>query len=379
MLFDYTTLQIIWWVLIAAVLVIYATTAGFDFGVTLLMPFLRRKATFIENDEERRVLLNTIAPTWDGNQTWLVFAGGALFVIWPPVYGATFSGMYALMLCVLWSFFLRPPGFDYRSKLPNVNWRRAWDWGLFISAFLPVLAFGLGMGNLLLGLPISHDPITLRSFYAGNFGDLLNLFGIITMVASLFLFLMHGAAHLNRRTEGALKILFRKMQRRFGIAFLLLFSVGWLQLATNINGYVYIDAHTIHRGIGVWMDNYAQYPWKWVGPILAYAGIVLSLLTNGIGRGSVAFWLSGIGVAGAVLTPILALFPFVVPSSVKVAQSLTIYNATSAPFTMMGMFYITVILLVVIFAYKFWGYAMVWRKKKTLSVEDVRQHSHHLY
>ena len=113
----------------------------------------------------------------------------------------------------------------------------------------------------------------------------------------------------------------------------------------------------------------------------SYFGICLfsCLYNNGIGRGSLAFWLSGIGVAGAVLTPILALFPFVVPSSAKVTQSLTIYNATSASFTMMGMFYITVILLLVIFAYKFWGYAMVWRKKKTISVEDVRQHSHHLY
>lgn len=390
MLFDFVTLKLIWWVLVAAVLVLYATTAGYDFGVTLLMPFLKRRAKFSDNDAERRVILNTIAPTWDGNQTWLVFAGGALFVIWPSVYAATFSGLYALMLFILWSFFLRPPGFDYRSKLTNPTWRKAWDWGLFISAFFPVLAFGLGIGNLFIGLPISYDAFSLRSFYHGNFLDLLNIFGVLCALASLFMCLMHGTAHLNRRTEGELRCVFRRLHRMFSIVFLLLLTLGWLMLALHVNGYDLGDAvltagtqspmHSqVHQAIGLWLVGLHEHPWKWLGPILAYVGVVMAIFTARLGNGSLGFLCSAVGVAGTVLTAVFALFPFIVPSSLSPSESLTIWNATSSQYTLMGMLYISVVMLVIIFAYKLWGFSAVWRHKKALSVDDVRQHEHTFY
>lgn len=389
MIFDYMTLQIIWWVMIGVVLILYATTAGFDFGITLMLPFLRRKARFVENDEERRLLINTIAPTWDGNQTWLVFAGGALFVIWPQVYASTFSGMYALMLFILWSFFLRPPGFDYRSKLPSETWRKAWDWALFISAFFPVLAFGLAVGNLFVGLPIHFDPFTLRSFYSGNFFDLFNSMGVICALASLFMLLMHGAAHANRRTTGDLRAYFQRLYVTFGLSFLLLMTIGGLLLMYRVPGYILVHSpvdaqnhplsNVVQLSVGAWYQSFNLHPWKWIGPIVTYVAVILALLTRRKSQGGLSFWLSALAVSGAVATFGAALFPFVIPSSIDPAQSLTVWNATSTHFTLMGMFYISAVVLLLIFAYKFWGFAAVWQKKKFLTVHDVKQNSHSFY
>ena len=133
-MFEYEFLKIAWWLMIGAVLMVYAATAGFDAGVTMYMPFLR-------DETDRRVVLNTSAPTWDGNLTWIVFAGGGLFVVWPVVYATAFSGMYSALLLILFSLFLRPPGYEYRNKIDNAAWRKTWDWALFISAVIPVFVF----------------------------------------------------------------------------------------------------------------------------------------------------------------------------------------------------------------------------------------------
>src|SRR3989338_3118293 len=166
-MFDYLFLKIIWWALIGAVLIVYVSTAGFDAGVTMYMPFLR-------DETNRRVVLNTSAPTWDGNLTWIVFAGGGLFVVWPVVYSTAFSGMYAAMLCILFTLFLRPPGYEYRNKIDSQAWRKLWDWALFISAVVPVFIFGVAFGNCFLGYPFHFDPHTYREFFTGNFFQLLS-------------------------------------------------------------------------------------------------------------------------------------------------------------------------------------------------------------
>ena len=205
---ELEALQLIWWVLVGAVLIIYATTAGFDFGATMFLPFMR-------NEEERRVVLNVVAPTWDGNQTWIVFAGGGLFLAYPTVYATVFSGLYFLMLIILFAFFLRPPGFDYRGKINSHKWRRFWDCGLFISAFLPVLMFGMIFGNLFLGLPFYFDHFTMRSFYSGSFFELFNVPSLLCGATALLMCLMHGAAYVARRTEGFLCEKFKKKTCHF--------------------------------------------------------------------------------------------------------------------------------------------------------------------
>ncbi len=387
MIFDYPVLQFIWWVLVGAVLIIYATTAGIDFGVTMLMPFMHRHDHFQANDTERRLILNTVAPTWDGNQTWLVFAGGALFVIWPAVYGAVFSGLYFLMFTILWAFFLRPPGFDYRSKLPSVTWRKAWDWGLFVSALLPIFSFGVIIGNLFLGLPLAYDPVTLRSFYLGHFFGLFHPFPVVVGLAAIFMCLMHGTAYLNRRTEGDLKLYFQALQRKFTVMFLMVMALAGLMLG-HIQGYLLV-AMPVHPtldplhnvvlvGPGLWWQSILLTPYKGLAAIFVYVFAILSVSLQQTGRGGFSFFLSGASIAATIILFGATLFPFVVPSSADPAASLTIWNATSAQYTLMGMFYIALVFLVIIFIYKFWGARVLWRNKATLNVADVEK-SHHFY
>ncbi len=388
MIFDYPVLQLIWWVLVGAVLIIYATTAGFDFGVTMMMPFMNRHEKFSDNDTERRLILNTIAPTWDGNQTWLVFAGGALFVIWPSVYGAVFSGLYFLMFTILWAFFLRPPGFDYREKLPSETWRKTWDWALLISAILPIFSFGLIIGNLFLGLPIMYDPITLRSFYLGHFFGLFHPFAVVCGITAVFMCLMHGSAYLNRRTESDLKQFFQSLQSKFTLLFLVMMTIAGLML-THIPGYILLAMpaqptldplhNVVAIGPGLWWQSIIASPLKALAVVFVYLFAILSLSTLRLGRGTLSFWLSGATIAFTIILFGTGLFPFIVPSSISPAESLTLWNATSAPYTLMGMFYISLVFLVIIFIYKFWGFHMIWRDKKTLNTEDVNENSHHFY
>lgn len=222
-MFDYETLKLIWWVLVGVLLIGFALTDGFDLGAAMLMPFVGR------NDAERRVVINTIAPHWDGNQVWLITAGGALFAAWPLVYSAAFSGLYWALLLVLFALFVRPVGFDYRSKLANTRWRQSWDWGLFVGGLVPSLVFGVAFGNLLLGVPFQFDD-TLRSSYQGNFWQLLSPFGLLAGVVSLSMLGLHGGSWLMMRTEGAIARRSRRATQGLSLVFLLAFigAGAWL-------------------------------------------------------------------------------------------------------------------------------------------------------
>ena len=185
-LFNYEFLKLTWWLFIGVLLIGFAVMDGFDMGVAAWLPFLGK------TDDERRVIINTVGPVWEGNQTWLITAGGAIFAAWPLVYAAAFSGMYIALLLVLFALFFRPVGFDYRSKLANAAWRNAWDWALFAGGAIPTLVFGVAFGNLLLGLPFHYDE-TMRSFYTGSFWQLLNPFALLCGVVSLSMLMTHGA------------------------------------------------------------------------------------------------------------------------------------------------------------------------------------------
>lgn len=216
-MFDYESLKLIWWVLVGVLLIGFALTDGFDLGAAALMPFVGK------TDSERRVVINTIAPHWDGNQVWLITAGGALFAAWPLVYAASFSGFYWAMLLVLFALFVRPVGFDYRSKLADPRWRQAWDWGLFVGGLVPALVFGVAFGNLLLGVPFELDS-TLRSSYHGNFWQLLSPFGLLAGLVSLSMLLLHGGTWLMMRTDGDVARRSRRAAQVFALLFLLCFS-----------------------------------------------------------------------------------------------------------------------------------------------------------
>jgi len=206
-LFDYFTLKIIWWLLVGALLIGFAVMDGFDLGVGALLPFVAK------TDDERRVLINSIGPTWEGNQVWFITGGGALFAAWPLVYAAAFSGFYWALLLVLFALFFRPVGFEYRSKVADPRWRSAWDWGLVVGGAVPALVFGVSFGNLLQGVPFTFDDM-LRPFYSGSFFGLLNPFALLTGVVSLAMLVMHGAVYLQMRTEGAIAQRARGAHRR---------------------------------------------------------------------------------------------------------------------------------------------------------------------
>lgn len=379
---DYVFLKLVWWFLIGFVLMIYATTAGYDSGVTMIMPFLR-------SETDRRVVLNTSAPVWDGNMTWIVFAGGGLFVIWPVVYATAFSGLYAAMLCILWTLFFRPTGFDYRSKIQSHAWRRFWDLGLLVSGGVPVFVFGVAMGNCLLGFPFHFDPITFRDFYTGNFGDLLSGFAILTGIVSLLMVLMHGSAYIARRTEDHLREFSHKLFHIFGLLVLITFTIAGLLVSYSVKGYTlvsYPPNATLHplnnvvtEGVGAWVSSYMVYPWKFFPPIITYVSLLIALWTNHRRAVVATFWFSAITVGGIIGTAGVTLFPFLMPSSTNPSQSLTVWNATSSQYALNVMFYVGVVLLFIILGYKIFAFTTIWSKKKTITASDLEENKHTFY
>ena len=380
-MFDYQTLKLIWWVLVGVLLIGFALTDGFDLGAAALMPFVGR------NDKERRVVINTIAPHWDGNQVWLITAAGALFAAWPLAYAASFSGFYWALLLVLFALFVRPVGFDYRSKLENTRWRQSWDWGLFVGGAVPALVFGVAFGNLLLGVPFQFDE-TLRSSYQGTLWQLLNPFGLLAGVVSLSMLCLHGGTWLMMRTEGDIARRSRRCAQLFASVYLLAFiGAGlWLWLG-NIQGLVITSAFdpatalnpldkTVALSNHGWLANYSQYPLSKLAPVVAIIGALLALLSASAGHARWAFLGSSLAIVGTLCTAGFALFPFIMPSSLDPASSLTLWDAVSSRNTLTIMLGAATIFVPLILCYTLWCYAKMWGKVTTRQIDT---HSHSLY
>ncbi len=379
-LFDYATLKLIWWVFIGVLLIGFAVMDGFDMGVTAILPFVGK------TDEERRVIINTVGPVWEGNQTWLITAGGAIFAAWPLVYAAAFSGLYVALLLVLFTLFFRPVGFDYRSKLEDTRWRNAWDWGLFAGGFVPALVFGVAFGNLLLGLPFHFDE-TIRSFYTGSFWALLNPFALLCGVVSLTMLVMHGAIYLQLKSTGAVSQRAGKFAKLAGFLCLLSFATAGLWVAKGLNGFVITSIPDVNLGLnplvktvetihGGWLNNYQQYTWMMAAPALGFIGILLAILFAGRKYEKSAFLSSSLAIAGIILTAGFSMFPFVMPSSTHPNSSLTIWDATSSKLTLQIMFFVTIVFLPLIMAYTAWVFSVLRGK---VTVELVRKNNHSLY
>jgi len=377
---DYETLKIIWWVFIGVLLIGFAIMDGFDMGVTTLLPFLGR------TDDERRVIINTVGPVWEGNQTWLITAGGAIFAAWPLVYAAAFSGLYIALLLVLFALFFRPVGFDYRSKLPNPRWRNFWDWGLFAGGAVPSLVFGVAFGNLLIGLPFHYDD-TLRSFYTGSFWQLLNPFALLCGLVSLSMLMMHGAIYLQLRTDGEVQKRASKAAFIAGTACAALFALAGIWLASGIDGYRILSildvnatlnplTKTVEKTAGAWLSNYSTYPWMLLAPVAGFLGIAIGLFAGKHKYEHTAFISSGTAIAGIILTAGFSMFPFVMPSSTEPNSSLTLWDATSSYKTMGIMFIVTIIFLPLIMLYTSWVFRVMRGK---VTVEQIKENTHTAY
>ncbi len=378
--FDYEMLKLIWWAFIGVLLIGFAVMDGFDMGVAAWLPFLGK------TDDERRVIINTIGPVWEGNQTWLVTAGGAIFAAWPLVYAAAFSGLYVALLLVLFALFFRPVGFDYRSKLANPRWRNTWDWALFAGGAIPALVFGVAFGNILIGLPFYYDD-TLRSFYTGSFWALLNPFALLCGVVSLSMLMMHGAIYLQLRTDGAVQIRAQKSALMSGIICAASFAIAGVWIAYGIDGYMITSiqdvnlainplSKTVEKVAGAWMRNYDTYSWMTLAPIAGFAGIALSLLSARLKNERTAFLFSSIAIAGIILTAGFSMFPFIMPSSTNPVSSLTLWDAVSSKKTLGIMFIVTIIFLPLIMMYTSWVYRVLRGK---VTVQSIKDNTHSAY
>ncbi len=364
-MFDYETLRLIWWLLVGVLLIGFAITDGFDLGVAILLPMLGK------NDTERRVIINTIGPHWDGNQVWLITAGGAIFAAWPLVYATAFSGLYWAMLLVLFALFFRPIGFEYRSKMPGKRWRNNWDLALCLGSFVPALVFGVAFGNLFQGLPFNFDELT-RSTYTGSFWALLNPFAIVCGLVSVLMLVLHGGVWLQMRAGGDIQQRSRRVAGITGLLLSVLLVVAGLWLYTSIPGYsissaVIADASSNPLSKTVvqtadWFNNYALYPMLWLLPL---AAVVLPLLTSLLawaGRYGLAFLTSSLSISSIILLAGVTLFPFVMPSSTDMASSLTLWDATSSKLTLEVMLWVAVIFVPIILLYTIWCYVKMWRR-----------------
>lgn len=377
---DYATLRVLWWIILGVLLVGFGVLGGADLGVGALLRYVAR------HDAERRVAINAIGPTWEGNQVWFVLGGGAVFAAWPLVYAAAFSVFYSVMLVLLLALILRPVGFDYRNKLRNGRWRATWDWCLVIGGAVPAVLFGVAMGNLLQGVPIRLDE-TMRLTYEGSILGLLNPFALLCGLVSLSMLAMHGGMFLVMKTGGPVRERARTAVRWSSCVLIMLFGFGGVCVFFWIKGYVItgtIDtagpsnplAKTVTRSIGAWYTNYAEHGWLWVAPGLGLGGAVFGFILATIRRGMIGFWFTALSVAGVIATAGISMFPFILPSRAHPPSSLTVWDASSSPLTLFLMLAAVVLLMPVVLIYTGWVFRLM---RGTVDEKYVRENTDALY
>lgn len=377
---DYEILRAIWWLFIGVLLVGFAVMDGQDMGVGTLLPFLGK------NDIERRCMINSVAPHWDGNQVWLLTGGGAIFAAWPLVYGAAFSGFYWAMLIILFALIFRPVAFDYRGKMQATRWRNTWDWLLFVGSAVPPIICGVAFGNLLQGVPFHFDE-SLRPIYTGSFFGLLNPFGLLCGVVSLLMVVFHGANYLVLRTESDLQRRAVTIATLAGLATAVLFVLGGVWAYFGLDGLVVsagLDPagpsnpllKTVDVYAGAWFTNFYKFPVLWLVPALGVIGALAGVFFIKQLKAGLAIISSSVMLLAVILTPLVAMFPFIMPSSTDARSSLTIWDCTSSQLTLQVMLVVTLIFLPIVLTYTGWAYKVMSGK---LNAEHIRKNDHMLY
>ena len=371
---DFDTLRFLWWGILGFLLIGFAVMDGFDLGLAALLPFIAR------NDIERRVLLETVEPVWDGNQVWFILGGGAAFAAWPLLYAASFSGFYGAMFLVLAAFILRPVGFMYRNKLADPRWRSLWDWALFIGGVVPALVFGIAFGNLLQGVPFHFDD-SLRVFYTGSFFGLLNPFALLCGVVSLVMLVMHGAVYIVLKTENPMAGRAKSVAAYGALGLLVLFTLAGLWITYGIEGFV-ITSQMAHDGpsnplyksvalkTGAWLDNYTVHPFLMAAPLAVYGGALATVFLLWKNRPGLGFITSALAVSGVIATAGVSLFPFLMPSASAPGSSLTVWDTSSSHMTLFVMLVATLFFMPLIIAYTSWVFRVLRGKVTAEHLED---------
>jgi cytochrome bd ubiquinol oxidase subunit II len=375
-IFDYTTLRLIWWVLLGVLLIGFAATDGFDMGVGALLPFVAK------NDVERRVAINTVGPVWEGNQVWFILGGGAIFAAWPALYALSFSGFYLAMFLVLLALILRPVGFKYRSKREGVAWRRNWDWALFVGGAVPALIFGVAVGNALQGVPF-HFTDDLRPIYEGTLIGLLNPLALYCGLVSLAMLVTHGAAWLCFKAEGPVAERAAKFGLKAALITAILFAGGgvliWLgaysgyQVTSPIvwDGPSNPLGKTVAIDPAAWLKNFRATPWLAIVPLLGIVAPILAAAGFGARWSGLTFLASKLGVACIIATVGLSMFPVILPSSTHPNDSLMVFDASSSRATLRNMLIATVIFLPIVLAYTAWVYKVLWGKVSSTTIQKA--------
>ncbi|OZB69387.1 MULTISPECIES: cytochrome d ubiquinol oxidase subunit II [unclassified Thiomonas] len=355
----YLILQVLWWVLLGVLFVGLGTMVGMDMGVGTLLRFIGK------TDTERRSMLNAIGPHWDGNQVWFILGGGAIFAAYPLIYATSFSGLYVVILLLLWSMIVRPLGFEYRSKIASPAWRNAWDWTLLLSGALPMIIFGAAMGNMLMGVPF-HYEWNLRSIYTGSFIFLFNPFSVLAGLLSLSLSVYMGGVMMMGRAPEPVAGRARTAAGYAALAAIVLFAVlgVWVSM---VNGYKIVSfpgagvpqtplQQTVELVPGGWLSNYKSYPILWAVPLLGFAGLFFGWMSVRGNKHTLAWWLGAVSWIGVIGTIGVAMFPFLMPSSSNPSQSLTLWNSISSETTLLWMTGWTVVFVPIIFWYTSWAF-----------------------
>lgn len=330
----------VWFVLIAVLWTGYFFLEGFDFGVGILTKLLARDRT------EKRVLINTIGPVWDGNEVWLLSAGGATFAAFPEWYATLFSGFYLPLLLILVCLIVRGVAFEYRVKRPEESWQRNWENAIFWTSLIPAFMWGVAFGNIVRGVKIDQ-----HFEYVGGFWDLLNPYAILGGLVTLTLFTFHGTVFVGLKTVGDIRERARKLALRLGLvtAVLTLAFLIWTQID---NG----DGKSL------------------VAVIVAVVSLVAALVAVNAGREGWAFMLSGLTIVAAVAMLFLSLFPNVMPSSLNDEWSLTVTNASSSPYTLKIMTWCAGIATPIVLLYQSWTY---WVFRKRIGTQHIATDAAH--
>lgn len=357
---SYELLRLTWWALLGILLIAFAMTDGFDLGSAALLPYVAR------SDTERRQVINTIGPVWEGNQVWFVLGGGAIFAAWPALYAASFSGFYLAMFAVLAALIFRPLSIVYRSKLADARWRKWWDWTLFVTGVVPPLIFGVAFGNLFLGVPFGFDA-DLRFYSAITLLSLLRPFPLLAGLVSLTMLLLHGATWLSMKADGAVGTRARVAIPALAAAYIVLFVAAGIWLLA-LDGFV-ITSRLSHEGASNpllksvilesrgWLLNSGLHPILWLVPLVAIAAAFGTIMLRS--RPLSAFLSSALACAATIATAGTALFPFLLPSSSEPNASLTVWDASSSKLTLEIMLGAVVVFLPIILAYTAWVYRVM--------------------
>ncbi|GAB3182723.1 cytochrome bd-I ubiquinol oxidase subunit 2 apoprotein [Micromonospora palomenae] len=330
-------LTTVWFLLVAVLFTGYFILEGFDFGVGMLLPVLGR------DDRERRVLINTIGPVWDGNEVWLITAGGAMFAAFPEWYATLFSGFYLPLLLILLALIARGVAFEYRHKRPEASWKRRWDTAIFVGSVVPAVLWGVAFANILRGVPLDADHE-----YVGGLVDLLHPYALLGGVTTAALFLTHGAVFLALKTTGEIRQRAGALAVRLGVGTAVA-AVGFLTWTLSIRS---STAAVVFA----------------VGAALALLG---ALAAARVRREGWAFTGTAVAIGLAVATLFAALFPNVLPSTLDAAGTLTATNAASTPYTLKIMTWVAVVFTPIVLAYQGWTY---WVFRKRIGVVNIPQH-----